>query len=134
MMKKTVVVAIVSILAAGALVFGAGDEAPEAPAAPEAPVLEMKIYADNWSWSPNTIRAKKGTRVILTIENRDSPHSFVLKAYRLKVALPQDKTTTVEFIADKAGTFVWKCGRPCGNGCPKMRGTLTVLDPEAAGS
>ena len=65
MMKKTVVVAIVSILAAGALVFGAGDEAPEAPAAPEAPVLEMKIYADNWSWSPNTIRAKKGTRVIL---------------------------------------------------------------------
>lgn len=130
-MMKNVIVVMVSILAAGLLAFGAGDEPP---AEPQAPVLEMKIYADNWSWQPNTIRAKKGTRVILHIENTDAPHSFLLKAYRLKVALPQDKTTTVEFIADKAGKFTWKCGRPCGNGCSKMRGTLTVLDPEAAGS
>ena len=130
-MKKIVLLVLLSLLAAGLPVTGDGEEAS---AEPEAPVLEMKIYAGNWSWEPNRIRAKKGTRVILHIENRDSPHIFLLKAYRLKVRLPQDKTTTVEFIADKAGEFTWRCGRPCGNGCPKMRGTLIVLDPEEAGS
>jgi cytochrome c oxidase subunit 2 len=111
-------------------VFAVGDEIP---ADGDAPVLELRIYAGNWSWEPNVIRVRKGSRVILRIENRDAPHSFVLKGYRLKVPLPQDKTTTVEFIADKAGSFAWRCGRPCGNGCSKMRGTLEVLDPEAAG-
>jgi len=131
-MKKTATVVILSILAAGVMGVVAGDEAPLQQA--EAPVLEMKIYAGNWSWEPNMIRAKLGTRVILHIENRDAPHSFMLKAYRLKVALPQDKTTTLEFIADKAGEFKWRCGRPCGNGCAKMRGTLLVLEPESSGS
>ena len=108
--------------------------AEETVADGEMPVLEMKVYAGNWSWDPNLIRVRKGTRVILHIQNRDAPHSFWLKAYRLKVALPQDKTTTVEFVADKAGEFLWRCGRPCGNGCAKMRGTLVVLDPDSGGS
>ena len=131
-MKKILILLILSILAAG-VVSGAAGEA-EAVAGKEAPVLELKIYAGNWSWEPDKIRVRKGTRVILQIENRDAPHSFLLKAFRLKVHLPQDKTTTVEFLADKAGEFTWRCGRPCGNGCPKMRGTLYVLDPEATGS
>ena len=45
----------------------------------------------------------------------------------MKVPLPQDKTTAVVFVASKPGTYRWYCGRPCGNGCPKMTGELTVL-------
>ena len=127
-MKK---ILILTILAAGLFPVPAADETASAG---ELPVLELKVYVGNWSWDPDMIRVRKGTRVILHFENRDAPHSFVLKAYRLKLPLPQDKTTTVEFVADKAGKFPWRCGRPCGNGCAKMRGTLVVLDPDAAGS
>jgi len=49
-----------------------------------------------------------------------------MKGYGLKIPLPQDETTVIEFLADKVGTFKWKCGRPCGNGCPKMTGKLIV--------
>ncbi|GEM_PF-5890058 len=94
------------------------------------PTLEMNMVVENWRWIPNVLRVKQGSRVILHIRSRNATHAFLLKDYRLKVMLPQDKTTTVEFTADKAGTFRWRCGRPCGKGCAKMLGTLTVLEAE----
>ena len=102
-----------------------------APAAvagdPDVPVKEFKVLARSWSFTPDRITVEEGTRVILNVESHDAPHSFVLKAFRVRVRLPQDKTTAVEFVAGKPGTFRWYCGRPCGNGCPKMSGELTVL-------
>jgi heme/copper-type cytochrome/quinol oxidase subunit 2 len=72
----------------------------------------------------------KGTKLVLQIRSYDATHRFDLKKpYNLKVLLPQGKTTTVEFVADTVGTFKWKCGRPCGDGCPKMTGKLTVYEP-----
>lgn len=103
-------------------------EEAEPPAAGDEPVKQIKMYAENWKWTPDRMVVPKGTRVVITIDSRDAPHSFVLKEYGLKVKLPQDRTTRVEFVADKAGEFRWKCGRPCGDGCPKMRGTLTVTE------
>ena len=94
---------------------------------PEVEVKEFKVLARNWSFTPDRVQVEQGTKVILQIESHDAPHSFVMKAYRLKVPLPQDKTTEVAFVADKVGTFRWHCGRPCGNGCPKMTGELTVV-------
>ena len=58
--------------------------------------------------------------------NIDAPHTFVLKAYKLKVKLPQDETVRIEFVADKKGEFRWKNDRPCGDGWTKMTGTLIV--------
>jgi cytochrome c oxidase subunit 2 len=109
----------------GAVVFAGEEPAEES----ERPVLEIKMISENWRWIPDTIRVKKGTLVVLKIHSRNATHAFKLKEYGLKVSLPQGKTTTVEFVADKAGTFTWRCGRPCGNGCAKMRGTMTVLEP-----
>ncbi len=107
-------------------------EAPEAPEAPTAPpkakkmVRTFKVYADNWSWSPDTIRVKQGDHVILKLHAYRATRSFVLKAYKLDVHMPQDEDVTAEFDADQKGEFPFKCGRPCGNGCAKMRGTLVV--------
>jgi heme/copper-type cytochrome/quinol oxidase subunit 2 len=95
---------------------------------PERKTKTVKMYADNWSWSPDLIRVKQGTRVVIRFENRDAPHSFVLKGYGIKVPLRQDAKAETEFVADKVGTFKWRCGRPCGNGCPKMTGKLVVME------
>jgi heme/copper-type cytochrome/quinol oxidase subunit 2 len=94
------------------------------------PTKHIKMDAENWQWIPNKIRVVEGTKVIIDIKNVDAPHRFDLKAYRLKVKLPQDKTTRVEFVADKPGEFMFYCGRPCGDGCPKMAGKLYVVARE----
>jgi len=99
---------------------------PSAPPAEEQVVKQIKMTAENWKWSPDVIRVKKGTRVVIAFDSYDASHSFVLKAYKIKVPLPEGKTGQVEFVADRSGEFAWRCGRPCGDGCAKMRGTLIV--------
>ena len=92
------------------------------------PTKLIKMQARNWFWDPEQIRVKQGTRVVIEIDSYDAPHAFQLKDYGIKVNLPQDKKTRVEFVADKVGEFSWRCSRPCGNGCPKMRGKLIVTE------
>ena len=104
------------------------DAAETAAPAEEAPVKKVKMYARSWKWTPDEIRVKKGTRVIIDFFSEDASHGFELKAYKIKVNLPQDKRGQVEFVADKVGTFRWRCSRPCGNGCPKMTGKLVVME------
>ena len=97
------------------------EEEPE-----EIPIKKIKMYAENWRWIPSVIRVTEGTRVIIDFVSRDASHSFVLKAYGLKVPLPERSERRVEFVADRKGEFRWRCGRPCGDGCPKMNGKLVV--------
>lgn len=97
-------------------------------AAEQAPVKRVKMYARSWKWAPDEIRVKLGTRVIIDFISEDASHGFQIKAYKIKVSLPQDKRAQIEFVADKVGTFPWRCSRPCGNGCPKMTGKLIVME------
>ena len=100
--------------------------ADEGAAASEKPLKRIKMVAENWRWSPKVIRVTQGTRVKIEFESFDASRAFVLKAYGLKVKLPQGRPVKVDFIADKKGEFRWRCGRPCGNGCAKMTGRLIV--------
>lgn len=125
----------VLVLSAGAGLADSGEsEPPVAPteetaaAAEEPRVKKIKMYARNWNWTPDEIRVKKGTRLSIEFVSEDANHGFELKAYKIKVNLPQDKRGQVEFVADKVGTFRWRCSRPCGNGCAKMTGTLVVAE------
>jgi heme/copper-type cytochrome/quinol oxidase subunit 2 len=97
-----------------------------APAGDVRPIREFNLFVKEWTWEPRTLRVKKGSHVVLHIESLDGARSFVLKAYNLKVPLPEGERVTVEFDADQEGTFQFLCGRPCGNGCAKLRGSLTV--------
>jgi heme/copper-type cytochrome/quinol oxidase subunit 2 len=92
----------------------------------EQPFKLIKMFAEEWKWSPNLIRVAQGTRVRIEFLSYGASRRFDLKGYKLKVRLPQDKLVSVEFVADKKGTFRWRCGRPCGNGCAKMTGKLIV--------
>lgn len=120
------------VLMAGLALGGAirAEESAPAPAAPPAvaqrPVREFNLFVKEWAWEPGNLRVAKGSHVILHIESLDALRSFVLKDYGVKAPLPENERVTVEFDADKEGTFEFRCGRPCGNGCAKLRGTLTV--------
>jgi len=121
---------LVRIVACG-LLLGAGlmsvsAEEPVEPTAPAAPVKEIKMYAENWKWTPSLIRVKLGTTVRIHVENTEATHIFQLKAFGVKEKLTQDTNVTFEFVADRVGKFSWRCARPCGDGCPKMNGKLIV--------
>lgn len=92
----------------------------------DGPVKFIKMYVEEWKWTPDVIRVKKGTRLKIEFFSYEASRRFDLKAYRIKVPLPQDKTVTYEFVADKAGEFKFRCGRPCGDGCAKLTGKLIV--------
>ena len=125
--------ALAALVLAGFAPAFRAQEAPEpepdavaAPVEEQLPVKFIKLYVQEWKWTPNEIRVPVGTRIKIEALSYDSSRRFDLKAYKLKVALPQDKLVTFEFTADKVGTFRWKCGRPCGNGCAKLTGKLIV--------
>jgi cytochrome c oxidase subunit 2 len=104
------------------------EEAPEVepPAEEEHPVKLIKMYAEEWKWTPDLIRVPVGTKLRIEFLSYGATRKFDLKGYKIKVLLPQDKPVSVEFVADKKGTFRWRCARPCGDGCAKMTGKLIV--------
>lgn len=95
-------------------------------------VKEFTITAKNWDFSPSTITVDKGDKVKLTITSIDSGvgsgHGFFLSSFGINERLTKDNTVTVEFVADKVGSFTFFCNIFCGSGHSSMRGTLIVLD------
>ena len=83
------VIVLLLVLQAG--IVAAQDEGDSA--AQEVPEKVIKMEADNWEWTPNRIRVVEGTRVVLLIEGRHAPHRFDIKKYKLKVKIPQGKST-----------------------------------------
>ncbi|NOZ81340.1 MAG: hypothetical protein GXP63_06745 [DPANN group archaeon] len=89
-------------------------------------VKEITMTARNWKFEPNIIRVKKGDRVKLSITSVDVTHGFNLPAFGINENLEPGKTVTVEFVADKTGTFPFACSVYCGQGHSSMTGELVV--------
>jgi cytochrome c oxidase subunit 2 len=87
---------------------------------------EIQVTAKKYSYSPDSIHVKKGDHVKLIITATDREHGFKLEAFHVEQKLKKGEPTTVEFTADKAGTFPFKCSVFCGMGHGGMKGTLVV--------
>jgi len=98
-----------------------------APAAGDnAGAVEITVAARKYEFNPNIITVKQGDRVRLVITSSDRDHGFKLEAFKINQELKKGKPTTIEFTADKAGTFPFLCSTICGLGHRKMRGKLVV--------
>jgi len=87
---------------------------------------EIKVTAKKYAFDPNPIRVEKGDHVKLVINAVDHDHGFKLEAFHIDQLLKQGEATTVEFTADQAGTFPFRCSHFCGMGHKKMKGELVV--------
>jgi heme/copper-type cytochrome/quinol oxidase subunit 2 len=93
------------------------------------PTQEFSVEAFQWGFSPNVIRVKEGTRLMLHLTTRDVPHGFSLADFDVSETILPGKTTIASFVADKNGTFTFGCDIACGSGHPGMAksgGTLIV--------
>lgn len=89
-------------------------------------VKEFNIIAKKWEFEPGTIEVNRGDKVKLNIKSTDVKHGFSLSDFGINKDLNPGETTTVEFTADKLGTFTFFCSVYCGSGHQDMKGTLIV--------
>ena len=87
---------------------------------------EFNLTAVKYNFTPNVINVKQGDRVKLVITAQDREHGFKLAVFRIDRRLPKGEAVTVEFTADRAGTFPFECSVFCGLGHKKMKGQLIV--------
>lgn len=93
----------------------------------DASVKTINLESFSYGFTPNKIEVKKGDKVKLNIKNTGGFHSFELKDFNIDQNTPADQVTTVEFTADKAGTFEFICG--VGNHAQQgQKGTLVVTE------
>ena len=119
---KVAVAAIVFFAVAGAAV------AQEPAPAGGGEGTEIKVTARKYQFDPNVITVKKGDHVKLVITALDRDHGFKLEAFNIDQKLKKGDPATIEFTADKAGTFPFQCSDFCGLGHRKMKGKLVVQE------
>lgn len=90
------------------------------------PATEIKVTAKKYQFDPKVITVKKGQQVKLIITAVDHDHGFKLEAFNIDQKLKKGDPTTIEFTADKTGTFPFQCSNFCGLGHGKMKGQLVV--------
>ncbi len=91
-----------------------------------ASVKSFTVEGKNFSFSPSTLTVKKGDKVKITFKNSGGMHDWVLDEFNAKTKqIAAGASETIEFVADKAGTFEYYCS--VGNHrAMGMKGTLTV--------
>ena len=89
-------------------------------------VHEIQVTLRKYEFSPYLLRVRKGERVKLVMAATDHDHGFKLDDFNINQKIPKGTTVVVEFTADKAGTFQFRCSNVCGIGHRGMKGTLVV--------
>ena len=106
----------------------------------------ISLEAKKYGYAPSRIIVSKGDTIVLKPATLDATHGFLLDGYPLEFIIRKggtflkyswedddgklqsdwDKVSEVEFVADKAGKFVFRCTQTCGNLHPFMTGELIV--------
>ncbi len=92
------------------------------------PDVVIQMTSRKYAWEPSVIRVRKGQHVRLLITAVDVPHGFGLPGYNIYRTLPVGEAVTVDFIAEKPGTFAFFCTVYCGVDHARHIGRLQVLD------
>lgn len=87
---------------------------------------EFTILAKDHTFTPNKLEVSQDDLVKITLKSEDRPSSFAIDAYRIVKRAAGGLSTTFEFRADQAGTFIFYCNLTRDPGCAEMKGTLVV--------
>ena len=87
---------------------------------------EIQVTLKKYEFSPGFLHVKKGEKVRLIMAAVDHDHGFKLDDFGVKQKVRKGTTATVEFTADKSGSFQFRCSTVCGLGHRGMKGTLVV--------
>ena len=116
-----------AVVLASSLLGGATDHAQQSPQ------HIFTVSARRYTFEPATLYVHQGDIVRITVRAEDAPHSFVIDAYRIAKKASPGHEVTFEFLADRAGTFIFYCNLTMEERCREMTGQLVVQpEPTAA--
>lgn len=84
---------------------------PVEPTVTPTPTVQIfEVAAKSFSFTPAEIRVKKGDTVRIVLSNTGGFHDWVLDEFSVRTPMIKDgETATVEFVADKTGSFEYYC-------------------------
>lgn len=89
-------------------------------------VKTFEIEGKPFEFSQKEIKVKKGERVKIIFKNTEGFHDLVIDEFNAKTKqIKTGETDTIEFVADKQGTFEFHCSVP-GHKEKGMEGMLIV--------
>ena len=103
----------------------AGEPIIESPA-PAGEVKSFEVEGKPFEFSLKEIRVNEGDRVRITFKNTEGMHDWVIDEFSARAKQIQaGETDTVEFVANKKGTFEYYCS--VGNGFHRQQGMVGKL-------
>jgi len=86
----------------------------------------FEINAHQFAYSPSEIKVNAGDTVTIRLVSTDVVHGLYVDDYDISVEADPGQSATLTFIADKPGSFRFRCNITCGAMHPFMTGKLTV--------
>ena len=86
----------------------------------------FRIDARQFAYFPSELKVNRGDMVTIELVSIDVVHGLYVDGYNVSVEADPGQTVTLSFIADKAGSFRFRCNVTCGAMHPFMIGRLTV--------
>ena len=121
MSRKKQVLFILAILAGALITF-----APLPVRAAAATQRIFRIEASQFTYRPAMFQVNPGDTVTIELVSTDVVHGLYLDGYGVSVTADPGQTASVSFLADKAGSFRFRCNEPCGALHPFMVGKIQV--------
>jgi heme/copper-type cytochrome/quinol oxidase subunit 2 len=89
-------------------------------------VRTFRMDAHQYAYSPSEIKVNPGETVTIQLVSTDVVHGLYIDDYDISVEADPGQTATLTFVADKPGSFRFRCNVTCGAMHPFMIGKLTV--------
>jgi heme/copper-type cytochrome/quinol oxidase subunit 2 len=86
----------------------------------------FRIEASAYQYTPEAISVNPGDHVTIDLVSTDVVHGLYLDGYDLNVTADPGQTATLTFVADRSGSFRFRCSVTCGALHPFMIGKLNV--------
>ena len=86
----------------------------------------FQIDAHQFAYSPSELKVNVGDTVIIQLVSSDVVHGIYVDDYGISVEADPGQSATLTFVADKPGSFRFRCNVTCGAMHPFMIGKLTV--------
>lgn len=86
----------------------------------------FQIDARQFAYSPSELRVNSGDTVTIRLVSTDVVHGLYVDGYDVSTEADPGQTATLTFIANKSGSFRFRCNVTCGAMHPFMIGKITV--------
>jgi heme/copper-type cytochrome/quinol oxidase subunit 2 len=97
---------------------------PVQPITPQERTFE--IDAHQFAYSPSELHVNPGDTVTIQLISTDVVHGLYVDGYGISIEADPGQSATLTFVADKPGSFRFRCNVTCGAMHPFMIGKITV--------